>query len=120
MKTKVPEIRKRMKGPMNEPIKKPLTWKEIKSLADKECRIKVVFAIELDTLACISHDNTFDGLNDYVDEWVFSGDDYEGVVMDLCFTVIGHTPASQDNPCGEVHIEVNCDASELEDYNQIS
>lgn len=94
------------------PVDKPLSWDEIEARLESDNRIKVVIAIPVAELSCLGGD--LDGLNDWIDDKIFSNADYYGSVMDINYDVVGHRPAGKDEASGYVLIEVDADASDLE------
>lgn len=69
--------------PVAQEITEPLTMEQIRQLADKNGRIKVVVPIPFGKVACMSYDGTYEGLNNYMDEKVFGK--VSGVGADYCY-----------------------------------
>ena len=85
-------------------VKLPLTPATLRQVADKDGGLKVRLSIEFGELACISHDGSYEGLNDYCDEEVFKG--LPGLAVEYEFR-----PLYVDGE--KIVFEFKCDCSEV-------
>jgi hypothetical protein len=93
------------------------TVEEIKGCIDKAGRLKITIGLPLGRIACSSDNETYDGLNDVVDEILGAPDGIDGILLDITYDPVGVVPGGGDEE-GLVLVEVGGDASNLfEDYD---
>ena len=92
---------------MNDPIKKPLTSKQVAALL-KDGRLSVVVAVEFGRLI---ETGSVDSLNDLCDELILQC----GSLSDISYRVVGHVRGEEDEGfiAGKVLIEVNAETVDL-------
>jgi hypothetical protein len=87
-----------------KPIEGSLTQAKVRELLDEESRMSVVFSIGFSELCCISSDGTLDGLNEYVDEYVFG---HRVIPSDITYKLVGVMGE-------EAIIKLTCEVDEAE------
>lgn len=87
---------------------KPLSRRALRKLVDADDYIRVAVVLPFGQVACASSDNTYDGLNDIVDERILK----DGCLSDISYAVIGFHPPTPTEPTGYVVVSVRAQVPE--------
>ena len=95
-------------------LKKPLTKRALKNRADKDGRISVNIAIDLNSLI----DSDLESINDFADETIIDTNVVAGSLSDISYKVVGSIPVKSGYFNGSVIINVNADVSDIINDNE--